>query len=91
MQLTETKRKALVADLLLVMSVLLAALAPVDRGGWSLLFLLQFPLVFGACWLFLARLKCPHCGARLSRDFPLGALTMLPLGKQSCKRCEKSL
>ena len=54
MRLTQTTKKVLAGDMLLVTSTLLAAFsAPASWRGWSLLCLLQFPFIFAAVWLFV--------------------------------------
>ena len=73
-------------------STLLAGLANQAAGGWwPTIATLQWVLVFGAGWLLVARMKCQACGARLSRDFPVGALLALPFGAQPCRRCGQRL
>ena len=91
MKLTDVKRMILVAWLVVIVSVLVAVLGSGDHTGWRLGLILQFPMVFGVFWLYLARLKCPSCGTPLSRDFPVGSLTMLPFSRQLCKKCHKVL
>jgi hypothetical protein len=88
---SKIKQRVLAAELIAILSVLVMAWAAANNSGWHLLLQLQFPLVVGTFWLYLARLKCPHCARRLSRDFPTGALTMLPFSKQPCKNCSRSL
>jgi hypothetical protein len=83
--------RVLVADLIVIASALLAIFSADGELGWRLILQIQFPLVFGAFWLYLARLQCPHCEVRLSEEFPTGALPLLPFSKQSCKVCRQSL
>jgi hypothetical protein len=85
------KFRVLVADAIAVASALLAIFSADGEFGWRLVLQIQFPLVFGAFWLYLARLQCPHCEVRLSQEFPTGALALLPLSKQPCKVCRQSL
>lgn len=83
------KMRVAVADLLLVISVGVALVSHYMLPQWVFLLGIQFPFALGAFWLYLSRLKCPHCGRRLSQDFPLGALLALPCAKQPCRQCGK--
>ena len=87
--MSQIKMRVAVVDLLLAISVGVALVAHYARSPWVVLLEIQFPFALGAFWLYLSRLKCPHCGRRLSQDFPLGALLALPFAKQPCKQCGK--
>lgn len=90
--LRSMKGRVLVAEVIVIASTLLAIFSVEAEFGWRLaLQQIQFPLVFGTFWLYLARLRCPHCETRLSQEFPTGALALLPFSKQSCKVCHRSL
>ena len=89
--MSRIKKQVAIADLLLVIALMTAISAQDAPSPWDVLLRVQFPLVFGAFWFFLARLKCPHCGRRLSQDFPLGSLVALPFAKQPCKHCGNEL
>jgi len=86
-----TKVRVLIADAIAIASALLAIFSTDGKLGWHLILQIQFPLVFGAFWLYLARLRCPHCGVRLAQDFPIGALVLFPFSKQACRACHRSL
>lgn len=54
-----------------------------DKSIGVVLMLLPIPIGFA----FTARLKCPICGFRLSKKFPVGALILLPFAKEKCPQC----
>ena len=89
--MSQIKMRVAVAGLLLIVSVTVALVSQLVHAPLALLLLIQFPFAFGAFWFFLARLKCPHCGRKLSQDFPVGALVALPFANQLCKQCGREL
>jgi len=62
------KFRVLIADAIAVASTLLAIFSDDLEFGWRLVLEIQFPLVFGAFWLHLARLQRPHYEGRLSSE-----------------------
>jgi len=84
------RTKASLVGLAMCVSTLAGA-ASHWTGTVALLLQLQFPAVFGVCWVVLGRLRCPACGTKLSRDFPTGALLALPFSKQACRKCGRPL
>jgi hypothetical protein len=84
------RTKASLVGLALCVSTLVGGVS-LWAGTVAILLQLQFPVVFGVCWVVLGRLRCPACGAPLSQDFPIGALLALPFSKQACRKCGRPL
>ena len=87
----EQRVRVLIADVVAIASLLLAIFSASDEIDWRLVLQIQFPLVTGAYWLYLARLRCPQCNSRLSRQLRIGMLPLLPFSKQLCRICSQSL
>jgi hypothetical protein len=58
--------------------------------SWSPLAMVS--AIIGAAGFFVAvRIKCPHCGARLSKTLPAGGMILLWAAREHCQKCQGKL
>jgi hypothetical protein len=57
-------------------------------SAWLIL-LMVVPALFG--FAAAARLKCQECNFRLSKNFSVGALILLPFANERCPQCGEEL